>query len=878
MAPRHAAPRSGERGHCQDFYQGDAMNRIPVPMFSLVLLAAFAGTVRAGDSPDRSDVPPVKFVGKPTATPSGTATVIKFAIDRPSDVEVSILNVKGDVVCHLAAGVLGLNGPPPAPLEPGLTQEISWDGNDDAQQPAVGGPFQVRVRAGMSVKFGRTIGGSPYTGSVVTMPYRAPVNGLAVDAQGNLYVKMMSSVGSHGNTGLWPWHLRKFDREGNYLQTVLPYPPSTRPEKASGFDLLTAPDGAFTPANQNSLYPVYSVLGNELISRIVDGQLLFVHSERREINFFSLDGTNRIRNVTLWPDEAKLNCPRWLDIQVALSPDGRHAYYSNVAGTAYDGKQPSDVDAAWPQGRVYHQDLTKAGSTPQKFFDLDLPDFSTQPYWMPSAWDKKTATAGIDTDAAGNVLVCDLVNGQIVEIDPAGQRLSSTAVPWPDKILVSRKTGALYVISRKVSRGYLPAATLFKIVGRGEQAKTVAALQLTGTIGGAYTLDESGELPVLWLAGQLARDKGDEKLVRVEDRGQELVVTGDNFLNRDPDAIAFAGYLDVDREVERVYVAGNQGNVWRFDGETGKGGLLEIQAVDIAVGPAGRLYTWGVSSHFEGPIARYSRDLKPLPFPAGDGHTFGFLYGRYGRGTSVCGLDVDASGRVFATYGANECHIRAYDENGQIVDFDRKITLDTRRGPQQVPVAVAGVVGYGGSIRLDNSGNIYVLQHGLPEDHQPPAGFENDEAYRHAVGTIYKFSSRGGELKQSGAAVKEAVGAVQRYPGCGPVSRWRAAGSCACTKPRFDVDDFGRLYIPNGITFSVSVRDNANQEIVRFGGYGNFDCQGPASSQPSPAIPLGWPVAAGASDRSIYVGDTLNHRLVRVDKSFAVETVVAVVK
>ena len=56
----------------------------------------------------------------------------------------------------------------------------------------------------MAVKFGRTIGGSPYTGAVVGMPYRAPVNGLAVDQEGNLYVKMMSDVRSHGNTGLWP--------------------------------------------------------------------------------------------------------------------------------------------------------------------------------------------------------------------------------------------------------------------------------------------------------------------------------------------------------------------------------------------------------------------------------------------------------------------------------------------------------------------------------------------------------------------------------------------------------------------------------------------------------------------------------------------------
>ena len=63
-------------------------------------------------------------------------------------------------------------------------------------------------------------------------------------------------------------------------------------------------------------------------------------------------------------------------------------------------------------------------------------------------------------------------------------------------------------------------------------------------------------------------------------------------------------------------------------------------------------------------------------------------------------------------------------------------------------MAVAGVVGYGGSIRLDRAGNIYLLQHGVPAGHLPPAGFEADEAYARAVGTIYKFPPGGGELKQ----------------------------------------------------------------------------------------------------------------------------------
>ncbi len=806
------------------------------------------------------------FRAAPTAARDAGGTHIRFALAAPADVEVAVLDATGKVVRHLAAGVLGADNPPPPPLKPGLAQDLAWDGKDDLGEPARGGPFQARVRAGMSVKFGRMIGGSPYTGMVDQMPYRAPVNGLAVDAEGNLYVKMQSSVGSHGNSGLWPWHVRKFDKTGKYLATLLPYPPSTDPAKASGFRLLDTGDGTFTPANENSLYPVLYVFGSEVANRLVDGALVFVHSERRQLSFFALDGSNALRTVAMWPPEAKLSCPRWLDIQVAFSPDGRTAYYSNVAGTAYDGKKPSDIDPKWPQGRIYRQDIA-AGTPPERFYDLELPDWEAAKYWMPSAWDKKTAAAGIAVDAQGNVLVCDLVNQEVVELSPAGKKLSATKLPWPDKVMVHPKTGDLYVISRGVSRGHLPPGKLSKIAGRGAQAKVVAELPLSGTVGGSFALDAGGEHAVLWLAGSTASDT---KLLRVEDRGESFETTDDQLLNRDRDAIEFLGYLDVDAEAELVYVTSTRAAVWRYQGETGDGGLVRIKAVDLAVGPAGMVYAWGTGS-YAGPVVRYTRDLEPAPLEATGKHTYGSLYGRAGRGCSVCGLDVDARGRVFATWGTNDCHVHGYDAAGQPLPAERVAATGEEGKKQEFPALITGVSGYGGSIRVDLAGNIYLAQKGLPKGCKAPVGYEKDDAWRQAVGTILKFGPKGGERSKADDAVMGFSGVQAIYPGCGPISQWRCDGACACTKPRFDVDPFGRLYIPNAITFKVSVRDNAGNEIVAFGAYGNFDAQGPKSKEPKPEIPLGWPVAVGASDRFIYVGDCLNHRVVRVDKTFAAE-------
>jgi DNA-binding beta-propeller fold protein YncE len=827
----------------------------------------------------------VTFSTKPSASREGEKVRISFAVSAGTDVEVAVLDAGGGVVRHLAAGVLGAKTPPPPPLAPGLSQSLQWDLKDDLGKPAAGGPFKVRVRAGMGVEFGRMIGASPYTGGVVGMPYRAPVNGLVCDVEGRLYVKMMSSIGSHGNSGLWPWHVRRFDRKAEYQKTILPYPPSTPPEKASGMTLLTTPDGLFTPANQNSLYGVLYVFANEIANRLLDGQMVFVHSEARQLKLFKLDGSNALRVVDMFPKSTKVNCARWLDIQVAFSPDGKYAYYSNLAGTPYDGKKPEDIDANWPQGRVYRHDLFAPEAGAKKFFDLTLPDFATTKYWMPSAWDKKTAAAGIDVDAKGNVLVCDLVNGAVVEISPEGKKLSSTKVPWPDKVMVNRRTGDLYVISRKVSRGGLPAAKLHKISGRGDAARTVAELQLKGLVGAACALDETAVPPVIWLAGTVsgAAKGGGDQLVRVEDRGAQLAVAGEGFLNRDKSAIKFVGYADVDAETDLIYVTKSGGTVWRFDGQTGEGGPLKITAVDLAVGPGGHVYTWGVDGRYQGPVARFDRDLKPAPAPGMTGHTYGELYGRAGRGSSVCGMDVDRLGRVYATWGSNSCHVRVYGLDGKLADFPQKRKLkDKKKGEIEIPAAVDHCSGYGGSIRVDLAGNIYLLQKGRPKDYAPPPGFEKDQAWAAATGTILKFGPQGARRKAPvdsggrGGNPLEFSNTLRMYPGCGPISQWRCAGSCACTKPRFEVDGYGRLYIPNAMTFKVSVRDNSGNGIVEFGGYGNFDCQGPESAEPKPEIPMGWPVTAGASDRYIYVGDCLNHRVVRADKTWAAEDTVAV--
>ncbi|MGA2069086.1 MAG: hypothetical protein ABSG86_29295 [Thermoguttaceae bacterium] len=805
----------------------------------------------------------VTFTAKPKVTRTQGQATIEFAVSRPTDLEVAVLDGRAQVVRHLAAGVLGGPKPPPAPLRSGLAQAVAWDGRDDAGQP-VRGPLAIRVRAGTAVRFGRLIGGSPYTGCISS---GGPHDSVAVDDQGTLYVKMGSFVPQlHAHV---PWQLRKFDSGGKYVRTLLPYPPSTPPEQASGIRLIDAGDGRLTPESLNPLDPALFYFGDNLYHRVVDGSVVFINSRTAELVFFRVDGSNAMKVVPMRTKPDRLKWPEWLAPQVAFSPDGRYAYYANVAGTPYDGKQPSDIDPKFPQGRVYRHDLTAAGADPQPLFDLKMPDWQATKYWMPSAWDKKSAAAGIDVDAQGNLWICDLVNQEVVEVSPQGKKLAATKVPWPDKVRVGRKRGEWYVLSQKVSRGYPPPATLLKLTGRGDQARQVASLTLDHVAGYSLALDESGPAAAIWIGGEKA-------LLRVEDRGEELAVAGPGLLNGDKDAVAFVCFGDVDRQADLVYVTEGMGRVWRYSGESGAGGLTPIKACDVAVGPGGVIYGWGDTGSYAGPVARYHRDFRPAPLEATGKHVYGSLYGRFGRGNNAPGMAVDARGWLYAVCGVNDCHLRVYDAAGKLVAFDRQVPFG-ERSKTQVPVLIPHVNDQGGSVRVDRQGNVYVLEIGLPKGFVPPNGFEKEPSYLQCSGTIYKFTPKGGDFSH-GPAGWEAVGAVAAYPGCAPISgTWNSTGSaCHCTRPRFDVDPYGRLYIPNAVTYRVSIRDNAGNEILQFGGYGNFDAQGPQSREPQAEIPLGWPIFAAAGPQHIYVGDCLNHRVVQVERTFAAEETAAV--
>lgn len=851
------------------------------PSLILVLLLSAAAAV-AGE---------VAFTAKPTATKDGAGLKIAFAVSAPTDVEVAILGKDGAVVRSLAAGVLGGKNPPPEPLKPGLAQELTWDGKDDFGKPAAGAAT-VRVRAGTGVKFGRMIGEDPYNFGAI--------DSIATDEDGDLYI---TSTTSDCNQSAQT--LRVFGGDGRYLRTLIPFAADSKPEAVAKLASWDATRKVFTPRSYSSGNPsLYPVSGLRLVSASKKAGLVMISGTN--VWRMDADGGNLTGPAEMWSAKAGVKIGH-NDPQLSVSADGRFIYYANVAGSLYDTKKPEEIDAKWPNGRVYRQDTAKPGSDPEAFHDLVLP----ANFWMPNAWNRRTAAYATAADAKGHLHIGDLVNHEIVEVDAAGKKVGATKVASPERVHVDRTTGAYYVLSRTTP---LPQEKsdlkLVKIVGRGGEAKVAAELPLKVAVmrrGVGSCLGRSGDAPVLWIGS-------DSGLICIKDSGGKLEIA-DTAFKPIPDGQLDWGRIVVDAEREEVYANNGVSRTYRYDGKTGQGGLLKkdgqpFWCVDMAVGYDGALYMRTGNGHV-GPLERYSHDLKPLPFPTGS-HQLWDIYSRYGIGYCDKGVGAGPKGESYVSfmYDWNKYFVAGFDGEGKPIKGryldgrlpkpDAKSWASKLPGDRQVSTAVVGPIpASSGGISVDLAGNIYVGMLLVPKGFTPPAGFAKDPAYANWTGSIVKFPPSGGTVL---GAVKEddqanaegprtacekgmtVVGATAIYPGLAPFSGGGYGGnasSCVCRVPRFHVDRFGRIVFTNNATYSATLVDNAGNEILSFGAYGNFDSRyvnaGTAAGKAGkptvaiPEFPLAWPAGAGMSDRYIYVIDTYDKRVLRADKTWAAE-------
>ena len=870
-----------------------------------VMLFASALQARAGEA---------GFTAAPQATRQGERIEIAFTLAAATDAEVAVLDARGKVVRHLAAGVLGGAKPPPAPLVPGLAQKLEWDGRDDAGNPAAPGPFQVRVRAGMGVTFGRTLTDSPY--------FIGKVQGLASGEDGNLYV-------FHQTLHTGPQSVQVFDDRGQYVRTALPFPADLPREKLGDLIHWEAAERRSVPRNYHDTYPrqlPYSMKAGEsvqMLPRVTreSGILIFAPQWLFRLDLDGSTGGRPLRFSRFFPIGLSRYDAASEEIFTALSPDGRTLYAAGPCSRLDAEGKP--YNERWPAGQIFSMPLD-AGEALKPFARLDLP----------AGWSTKAGSplAGLAVDAQGRVYAALRATGRIAVLDAKGAPAGGVSAAHPFRLAVHPENGSLYVLAREdltreemtrkgkvIHRTYRYRLSRFADL---QAERPVAELDLgeTANANAWLALTVKDGRTGVWLAalkhGDGRQDRAD--LTRYEEKEGTFAATA-ALHERDPDALGQHDTLAVDPATEEVYINNDYSTMYRFHGLTGEGGPLrkvrpDFFATEVALGRDGLLYA-RTGSDYSGPLERLTRELKPAPLASGTHLFTDYIYSRWGAGYAEKGVAVGPRGQVYvmnmydwqryAVYGLNP---EGTFMEGRFLKGKLKAYAE-RKGPRPESAIIGPLPDTCGGLRVDSRGNIYVGMLMLPPDYQGPAVLARQTSWRSLVGSIAKFGPEGGEwiatdprlAARAAPDIRRTVpegargvwmenghflhGAQAVYPGFAPFSG--SAGTsetgrppmgrenCACRSPRFDLDGYDRLYIPNAVSGRVRILDNAGNEILAFGEYGNRDSAGPGSKVPQPAIPLAWPIGVGVGRERIYVCDQLNRRVVRVDQTWSAEVTVS---
>ncbi len=838
------------------------------------------------------------FAVKPKVEKTGETVKITFTVSTTTDVAVSILDAKGKVVRHLAAGVLGKNAPAPLKAD-SLSQSIAWDVRDDAGKPVQGGPFKVKVALGLTARFDRLLGYKPTT--------LGRVAGLAVGKGGELFV--VNTIG-HAHGGHDTTVCQVFDRQGKYLRTIMPYPASIFPEKVKGFGVLDLGEGGAYPfihhAQNCTIYPLMRASPGQQPVVTPDGRLVMIAWGNRTGSYMhpglvrllavnTADGSSPAGNV-LGP--VLLKGGSLAGGRLALAPDGETFY---VSGLITGRKKRHHV--------VYRFKWTDEKPTP----------FVGVLYESGADETHLNDPRGVATDKDGNVYVADRGNNRIAVFKPDGSRLGELKVDRPEVVVVHPETGALYVIGG-------PKVNALQKFSSWKELQPVAKAALPYFKHRAYTvtlaLDAAAKQPILWLgspAGRYARFN----ILRIEDKGRAF---GDpvEIVPRGTTGVGGGMDLTIDRARDEIYVQTSKySRHVRIDGRTGKETRLTVTVQPkhwpegniITVAPDGLIYCYATAARGGGRIARFDRSLKQIPFPGG---LQNIPVEKPGMHQHAKGITVSRTGEMYVVTEPGGSHLcRSVAVYGPDGTLKRRPLLALSEGAC--------------SVRVDNAGNMYVaeivkpgktnfpktFQGKMPETPTLPEGGPGYPGWTNwypiLYGSIVKFGPEGGAVWHPKEGMREIEhkppqkyvnglasgpttggeeanmpfgraarikGAIWMYPGLSPltcpnsgiVQGLRMKG-CGCGQPRFDLDGFARIFVPDAGRFRVVVLDTNANEILTFGSYGNQDSAGPRSAIPAPAIAFAWPQMVAASDEAVYVTDAVNRRIVRVKLTYAAEEI-----
>jgi hypothetical protein len=786
------------------------------------------------------------FTQAPSIQRSAGAWTIAFGVSDTTDVEVTVLKASDtSVVRRLCAGRLGSNPPPPFTAR-ALTQTITWDGRDDIGALVDSNTaLRVRVRAGMSVSLDKIGGETPF--------YFTKILGVAFDQQdGHLYV-MGNYNGMGGyNTNVKNVAIRQFDVNGAYTKTCYPCP--------AGIDTGLLASWPYFKRTKQSYCPLYDTYGIPALmlegSVMIRGKGVLPYTVNKKVVLVNTD-TFTLVDTSSVIQTGKFTTAPIMSLLYSEGPDHQNWFFGS-------GKALYRQNPATGQRAVWHTFVT--GDSVQSVFSVTFDD-------------------------SGRIYICDRSKGIWVYDTTTWTALGLIPGRLPRQAGVSPSGDEIFVI------GGTTSYTLFKF-------RNWRAPVLVDSL--PIIVAPAGALPVFFMKPQAANPTLVVTSVGLGANVQVFRDEGDHFsvlkdfstVSRDV-RLGFApSVIDrpaVDRKTETVYFTSNFSELYKIADwsackvvQCSTSSRAPLYAGEATISPDGYLYIREAANNnsYTGPVTKWTTAYYPARSNYGGTSSNvadSEVYGRSGDNFfGEKGIAVSKEGKVAdipIIYGTWA------DYNLRIIDPANPSASRTNQLTQGVihPLANHGAY-YGssglnvpnnvGNVKFDYAGNIYISTSLTPAAHVSPAGYPAAELtqYRNiVVGGVYKFPPNGGSFTRNAP-----VGALKTYPQAlsmfsGGADQWGIG--CACRTPRFDLDPWGRLFIPHGLLCEVAVVDNNGNSILTFGGYGNEDSRGAGSRVPSPEIAFINPQAVAASDNYIYVTDPLIPRLTRVRMNFALDNI-----
>lgn len=515
---------------------------------------------------------------------------------------MSILDKDGKVIRHLAAGVLDLNAPSPF-QQATLKQKLIWDGKDDQAKTISASGGKIQISLGLTPRFSRIL-----CSAVEGVASRGPI-GIKVDHNGNLYIV-------EGDLWVFPpgvasviqvLSVKAFDREGNYLRTLVPFRADLSPEKTSEVEFLITKDKRLIPLSGPSGHRSYCgfIRGSPGTTRHLpvitsDGRLIFpcgkdaISGSRRLISI-GIDGSvpkKQFEGPPFQPNSVNSG-----NIFSALSPDEKYLYFA--------GAHSKRESVSAPCHAVYRVRLD-ANEPARPFIGKEFETGNNESEF--------NEPRGIDVDSKGRIFVGDYLNDRIQVFDAEGKFIKFLPVVGPEQVQVNRKTEAIYVLSVK-SRGQrhnytkniswetyeeksvIKYASLndWRVIAEINLPKRQKHMHDAGPI---MVLDDNANEPILWVAN-VGRQEVEDILWKIVDRGDKLEKVEHKVprLNRHAHV---SPQLAADRENNELYAFGTpQGHV-KINPSTGEVTKLILTGEQdknlpgivgsASIGPGGMLY------------------------------------------------------------------------------------------------------------------------------------------------------------------------------------------------------------------------------------------------------------------------------------------------